>query len=114
MAPLEKIDRDRLARYRRAGLSVIEIAKLFDCSVSAVHRAITKADEAEQDIREAAASLKGKPDPAPPLRGPWSPDQDAKIIASKGKYAEIDKLARRWGKTTTQVLQRWHRLRGSA
>ncbi len=43
--------------------------------------------------------------------GRWSAEQDAKIIAARGRYAEVSSLAKVFDRSITTVLQRWHQLR---
>lgn len=52
------------------------------------------------------------PDPMPADRppGPWTVDQDARILATGGKYEKVARLAREWDRPSARIIARFHAL----
>jgi hypothetical protein len=43
----------------------------------------------------------------------WSDLRDGRILASKGSYRAVSKMAQEWGLPIARVMARWHVLRAA-
>lgn len=126
--------------FRRAWAEVgshPEIAALFGVSRGAVGHARQRYGyPRRQDVQEiwggrrVAAWVAAAPDPDPrppapvavvtPLPAPsvahprWSAAEDAEVIRTQGRYAELSAAADRLGRSLREVQCRWHQLRAAA
>lgn len=72
----------------------------------------------EPACRTGAPPVRASARPAPPpgpLAAPfWTPERDAAVLRTKGRYQDINHLAERLGITSQRIVARWHQLRIAA
>lgn len=127
--------------FRRAWADVrpqSEVAAEFRVSRGAVgHARLRYGYPRRQDVQEiwgarrvtAWIAAAPDPDPEPPRDEPaakeapavpslahprWSPREDAEVVRTRGRYAELSKTADRLGRSLREVQCRWHQLRAAA
>jgi hypothetical protein len=120
--PPGKIDVDQLRRLVNAGSTTRAIAAFFGVQTPAVTRACHSAGialpAAPDQPPRATGSRAGMTKPRKPKTGPapvptastGDPSTDA-LIATGGRYADLNLWAQAWGMSVTQARQKWFALR---
>lgn len=100
-----RIDMALLEDMLIRGKSVADIAEHYGCGESTVYRHM-EYNGITPPKREAPAPVEPPPRPAPPKID--TSTVTGRLIASKGRWSELDKIRQAQGWTTTQVQQRYH------
>jgi len=119
-------DDSRFREFWTGGIPVAKIASEYGVSRHTVYSAARRygmplRDAKGRVIRHRRAALVAavqtcRDHRADRVAGPrptdfWTPDRDARLLASGGGYAAISALAVEWGVASTKVMARWHLLR---
>lgn len=106
------VPRDQLEALYQSGISLVVIARALNVSIAVVRHRIERWQLQRAPAPEAVAVKPRRSSVEPVIAPPfWTPDRDAAVIETQGVYADIGKLADRWGVPSRRVVCRWHHLR---
>jgi DNA-binding CsgD family transcriptional regulator len=92
-----------------AGASLQQIADEIGCTVATLKRNVDRLDLPSREYVGNRWRLVGAP--AQPTAQPAPTDLTGRLLATKGRWAELAKVADKHGLTMAQVQQRYHKAR---
>lgn len=117
----DKIDMDEMRRMISAGKSARDICNRFDVTPATVSKACRAHDVPlpvrvyrQKPVGDGQRTNNSKPKadmPAPVTIPSDLPPRTASLIATGGRYRDLERWAEAWGRTLRQALAEWHGLR---
>ncbi|WP_347311381.1 hypothetical protein [Defluviimonas sp. SAOS-178_SWC] len=112
-------EREKFVRFWEKGYPEADIAEIFGCTrgdVRNMRRDLGLKPRCGKYSKPKAAEGAGsgeKPPPSMPAHPFWTPERDAVVFRTGGRYGDIAELVAVIGRPHAAILQRWHQLRAS-